>query len=107
MGKRIKYTGRYAGQRLPRRITAMLAAVIIMGIGVSLYVLGGMGADPFSTLNLGVSSKLGLTFGTWQIIFNGILPYFLLTGPCWGWAPWATCSSSASQQTSATPCWRT
>lgn len=73
MGKRIKYTGRYAGQRLPRRITAMLAAVIIMGIGVSLYVLGGMGADPFSTLNLGVSSKLGLTFGMWQIIFNGIL----------------------------------
>lgn len=73
MGKRIKDTGRYAGQRLPRRITAMLAAVIIMGIGVSLYVLGGMGADPFSTLNLGVSSKLGLTFGTWQIIFNGIL----------------------------------
>ena len=54
-------------------VTAMLAAVIIMGIGVSLYVLGGMGADPFSTLNLGVSSKLGLTFGTWQIIFNGIL----------------------------------
>lgn len=37
MGRRIKYAGRYAGQRLPRRITAMLAAVIVMGIGVSLY----------------------------------------------------------------------
>lgn len=73
MAKRLKYNGRYAGQHLPRRIAAMFAAVIVMGIGVSLYVLGGMGADPFSTLNLGVSSKLGLTFGTWQIIFNGIL----------------------------------
>jgi len=51
----------------------MFLAVVIMGVGVSLYVLGGMGADPFSTLNLGVSSKLGLSFGTWQIIFNGIL----------------------------------
>lgn len=68
-----KYSGRYAGQFLPRRILAMFLAVIVMGVGVSLYVLGGMGADPFSTLNLGVSSKLGLTFGTWQIIFNGIL----------------------------------
>ncbi len=73
MGKRRKYNGKYAGQFLPRRIFAMFAAVIVMGVGVSLYVLGGMGADPFSTLNLGVSSKLGLTFGTWQIIFNGIL----------------------------------
>lgn len=73
MRKRFKYNGRYAGQYLPRRITAMFLAVIIMGVGVSLYVLGGMGADPFSTLNLGVSSKLGLSFGTWQILFNGIL----------------------------------
>ncbi len=73
MKKRFKYNGQYAGQFLPRRILAMFLAVMVMGVGVSLYVLGGMGADPFSTLNLGVSSKLGLTFGTWQIIFNGIL----------------------------------
>lgn len=73
MGKMRKYNGRYAGQFLPRRIFAMLAAVIVMGLGVSLYVLGGMGADPFSTLNLGVSSKLGLSFGTWQILFNGAM----------------------------------
>lgn len=32
-----------------------------------------MGSDPFSTLNLGVSSKLGLSFGLWQAIFNAIL----------------------------------
>lgn len=73
MGKMRKYNGQYAGQFLPRRIFAMLAAVIVMGFGVSLYVLGGMGADPFSTLNLGVSSKLGLSFGTWQILFNGAM----------------------------------
>ena len=71
--KRFKYTGKYAGQHLPRRIIGMLLAVVAMGFGVSLYVLGGMGADPFSTLNLGVSSKLGLTFGTWQILFNGAM----------------------------------
>lgn len=72
-GKIGKYTGRYAGQRLPRRIIAMLISVIVMGCGVALFVLGAMGADPFSTLNLGVSSKLGLSFGTWQAIFNTLL----------------------------------
>ncbi len=75
MSKQIrrKYFGRYAGQRLPRRIFAMLISVIIMGCGVALFVLGNMGADPFSTLNLGVSSKVGLSFGTWQAVFNILL----------------------------------
>ncbi len=68
-----KYSGKYAGQRLPRRIIVMLLAVIVMGFGVSLLVLGNMGTDPFSTLNLGVASKLGLSFGVWQMTFNAIL----------------------------------
>lgn len=68
-----KYTGKYANQRLPRRIIAMFLSVIVMGFGVSLFVWGAMGADPFSTLNLGVSSKLGLSFGLWQAVFNCLL----------------------------------
>lgn len=72
------YRGKYAGQRLPRRIAAMLTAVVIMGLGVSLFLLGAMGADPFSTINLGVSSKLGLTFGAWQAVFNGVLLLLVL-----------------------------
>lgn len=36
-------------------------------------MLGTMGSDPFSTLNLGVSSKLGLSFGSWQAVFNILL----------------------------------
>lgn len=68
-----KYTGKYAGQRLPRRIIAMLVSVIFMGFGVSLFVLGSMGSDPFSTLNLGVSSRLGVSFGVWQAIFNVLM----------------------------------
>ncbi len=68
-----KYTGKYAGQRLPRRIIAMLVSVIFMGFGVSLFVLGSMGSDPFSTLNLGVSSRLGISFGIWQAIFNVLM----------------------------------
>jgi uncharacterized membrane protein YczE len=74
----MKYSGRYAGQKLPRRITFMLIAVVIMGFGVSLFVKGTMGADPFSTINLGISSKIGISFGAWQAIFNCILLVLVL-----------------------------
>ncbi len=72
------YAGKYAGQRLPRRIVVMLLAVVVMGLGVSLLVLGDMGTDPYSTLNLGVASKLGLSFGVWQMIFNAALLVLVL-----------------------------
>lgn len=55
----------------------MLLAVEVMGCGVGLFVRGNMGSDPFSTLNLGVASKLGLSFGLWQAIFNCILLVFI------------------------------
>lgn len=73
-----KYTGKYAGQHLPRRIIAMLLGVIVMGLGVSVLMLAAMGCDPFSTLNQGVSSKLGLSFGAWQAAFNILLLIFVL-----------------------------
>ncbi|WP_322174038.1 YczE/YyaS/YitT family protein [Acutalibacter caecimuris] len=64
---------RFAGQHLPRRIAAMLLAVTMMGVGVGFFMLAAMGSDPFSTLNLGVSARLHLSFGTWQAIFNILL----------------------------------
>lgn len=56
----------------------MLLAVEVMGCGVGLFVRGSMGSDPFSTLNLGVASKLGISFGLWQAIFNCVLLVFIL-----------------------------
>lgn len=64
---------RFAGRHLPRRVAAMLLAVIVMGVGVGFFMLAAMGSDPFSTLNLGVSSRLHLSFGLWQAIFNLLL----------------------------------
>lgn len=59
-----------SGKYLPQRIIAMLLAVTIMGMGVSFFRLANMGADPFSTMNLGISARIGLSFGTWQAILN-------------------------------------
>ena len=64
---------KFAGQHLVKRTLVMLVAVIFMGMGVGFFMLGTMGSDPFSTLNLGVSSKLGLSFGSWQAVFNILL----------------------------------
>lgn len=64
---------RFRGQHMVKRTFIMLLAVIIMGMGVGFFMHAAMGSDPFSTLNLGVSSKLGLSFGLWQAIFNALL----------------------------------
>ncbi len=64
---------RFRGQQMVKRAAIMLIAVMIMGMGVGFFMHAAMGSDPFSTLNLGVSSKLDLSFGVWQAIFNAIL----------------------------------
>ena len=60
---------RFKGRHMIKRTLIMLLAVTIMGMGVGFFMHAAMGSDPFSTLNLGVSSKLGLSFG----LFNAIL----------------------------------
>lgn len=78
MGQLEQILSRFAGRRLVKRTLAMLAAVIIMGAGVGFFMLAAMGSDPFSTLNLGVSAKLRLSFGTWQAVFNSLLLVLVL-----------------------------
>ena len=73
-----KLISRFAGQHLVRRTFVMLIAVIIMGCGVGFFMQASMGSDPFSTLNLGVSSKIGLSFGSWQVIVNTVLLVLVL-----------------------------
>ena len=72
------YSGKYKGQRIVSRIIAMVVAVVVMGIGCSMFIYGGLGSDPFSTINIGVSYKVGVSFGTWQAIFNCLLLIFVV-----------------------------
>jgi uncharacterized membrane protein YczE len=71
--KLIYYTGKYAGQRIPRRIICMLIGVILMGLGVSLFFAAKMGSDPYSTMTYGLSLFFKISFGTLQAIVNCIL----------------------------------
>jgi uncharacterized membrane protein YczE len=48
----------------------MVIGNLIIGIAVSLLRLSNFGTDPCSTMNLGVSGLLHLSFGIYSLIFN-------------------------------------
>ena len=58
---------------LARRITWVLIGNVIIGIGCALFRLAGLGTDPFSCMNLGVSSYLPISYGTYQMLLNFVL----------------------------------
>lgn len=51
----------------------MACGVFCIGMGSGLFRFAGFGADPFTTMNLGISSFLHLSFGSWQLIMNCLL----------------------------------
>ena len=59
------------------RIFCMCTAIFFMGFALSFLILVDMGTDPFTCMNLGFSSVLHLSFGTWQILLN--LGLFVVT----------------------------
>lgn len=59
--------------RMERRIPALLIAVSLMGFGVAMFNLLGFGADPCTVMNMGLSTNLGIPFGTLQLLVNCLL----------------------------------
>lgn len=51
----------------------MIIAVIVMGMCVSLLVTCDMGTDPCAAINYGISHKLGMSFGNYQLLSNIVL----------------------------------
>ncbi len=64
---------KYFTREMIKRVVIMLISVMLMGVGVQFLNRINLGNDPFSAMNYGVSAKLGISFGTYQAIFNGIL----------------------------------
>lgn len=60
-----------------KRAIAVVASVIMMGFSLSLLYYVNMGTDPCSVMNLGISSRLGISLGNWQLLFN-ILLFFIV-----------------------------
>ena len=56
-----------------KRFMYMVLAIIIISLGVSFMRLSNLGTDPFNCMNLGVSSHLPISYGTYQMLFNIVL----------------------------------
>ena len=61
-----------------KKFLLMLISVTLMGFSVSLLVLTDMGTDPCSAMNYGVSAKIGMSFGTYQLLLNIVLLVFVV-----------------------------
>ena len=69
--------------RMGRRLAVMLASVVMMGVCVAVFDQLGFGTDPCSTLNLAVSRRIGLDFGTYQLLWNLALFAVVLLSGAW------------------------
>lgn len=56
-----------------RRVICTLLGVLLMGFCLSFLILIDLGTDPCSCINLGLSTKVGISFGTCQMLFNAAL----------------------------------
>ncbi len=65
-------------KNLKRRMFVLIAGVVMMGLAVAVLDRVGWGADMYSTFNLGVSRRIGMSFGTWQMILNAVMLAFVL-----------------------------
>ena len=73
------FTERFrTAKNLKRRLIVLVAGVVMMGLAVAVLDRVGWGADMYSTFNLGISRRIGMSFGTWQMILNAVMLAFVL-----------------------------
>lgn len=61
-----------------KRFFYMCLGNVLLGFGVALLRLSGFGTDPFCSMNIGVSSHLPISYGTYQLLVNLVLFIFVL-----------------------------
>lgn len=61
------------GKTEPKKLILVVISVIVMGFSLSFLNQTNFGTDPYTVLNLGIASKVGMSLGNSQAIFNCIL----------------------------------
>lgn len=61
-----------------KRLIAVITSVIMMGFSLSLLFYVDMGTDPCTVMNLGISNRLGMSLGNWQLLLNTLLFVFVV-----------------------------
>lgn len=61
-----------------KRLLLMLIGVVVMGIGVAILNLTDFGVDPFAAFSYGMCELTGMSFGTTELVFNGLLLFIVI-----------------------------
>ena len=56
-------TAQLRAGRLPRRLTQLLAGLVLYGVSMALMIRGGFGLDPWDVFHSGLTTQLPLSFG--------------------------------------------
>lgn len=56
-----------------KRFFMMIFSILLMGFGISLFSYSDMGVDPFTSMNMAISSKIGISFGFYQMCINCVI----------------------------------
>jgi uncharacterized membrane protein YczE len=69
--------------RLPRRLTQLLAGLVLYGASMALMIRAGLGLDPWDVFHFGVSRHVSWSFGTVVIVVGALV--LLLWAPLRQW----------------------
>lgn len=61
-----------------QRFIIMMLGVFFIGFSLSFLIRCNLGTDPCSFMNITVSRRLGILFGTWQLLLNAVLLVIVL-----------------------------
>lgn len=68
----------FVQHNMVKRCVLSILSIIIMGLGISLFSVSGFGVDPFTSMNMNISSTLGISYGTYQLIVNAVIIFFVV-----------------------------
>ncbi len=68
----------FAQHNMVKRVVMTVISIIVMGFGIALFNVSGFGVDPFTSMNMNISSTLGIGYGTYQLIVNAFIIVFVV-----------------------------
>ena len=61
-----------------KKFATMMVGIFLMGFFLSFLIEVSLGTDPCTFMNVTISEKLHILFGTWQVILNSVLLIFVV-----------------------------
>ncbi len=77
-----RLTSKFRVKNFWKKFIFVAVAIFLMGFSLSFLIEASWGTDPYSFMNLNLSSKIGWTLGNWQLLLNAAMLLFMLVfGP--------------------------